>query len=608
MSPRCTLPIAVPGTRRLLDRAAGQGALSRSLAAWTLGTLSALHVVAPLRANQTNEAPARSTATAEVATSSPGLLVVDASGVPVPGVQLTFIDRLPGTSLSAKLLGGEPSDERGWIRWAPGATPEALDVRSADPRWAVAYLHAERTLEAGEEDVQRLATIDFNQLAVCVLERTGTLEIEVVGAQPGDRFHATWTDARPEHSSHRKAQSSASFTGPRGRLRARAGRGDLYLTRDGALGAAVLRNGSPLLISVVPGETSQVRVRLEEGPSTLFLAPFDTIQFQRLQALAPDGELVVADLDFESSPLRVPSVLPVSVSGDQDERPGARPRLPKHLMRAVDAPTSLSSLGGKPTPPGGTRPGVERAPVLVVFPVDLGGKLRFPEVEQGWIRLAQQGNLFLVSQPFHVRPGAAPLRSAPGSARLDRLNAGRAESTHPAEAMRGLSVVTPEGKPAGLREVLVVDAPWPAFRALTDQQGHLEVHGALGPEVEVMALENLADRVTLGTQASGEDDPVLVLSGAMGTVRGDWSDPSATGRVLMLIPQGEELGARVAAGTRAVPLCVVDSRGRFHFGPVPAGDYQLRVEGEDLVAVQVRRDATEALKIEGAPPEVRVSR
>ena len=45
----------------------------------------------------------------------------------------------------------------------------------------------------------------------------------------------------------------------------------------------------------------------------------------------------------------------------------------------------------------------------------------------------------------------------------------------------------------------------------------------------------LADRVTLGTQASGEDDPVLVLSGAMGTVRGDWSDPSATGRVLMLI-------------------------------------------------------------------------
>ena len=55
-------------------------------------------------------------------------------------------------------------------------------------------------------------------------------------------------------------------------------------------------------------------------------------------------------------------------------------------------------------------------------------------------------------------------------------------------------------------------------------------------------------------------------------------------------------------------LCVVDSRGRFHFGPVPADDYQLRVEGEDLVAVQVRRDATEALKIEGAPPEVRVSR
>ncbi len=609
MSSRCTTPTAAPRARRRRDGRPGRAAILRSLTIGALAALSGFQLAAPLAASPAATAPQAPSA---------GLLVVDASGAPVPRIQLTFVDRLPGTSLTARLTGGERSGDDGWIRWALDEVPEILDVRSADPDWAVAYVHAERTLEPGQEDVERLATIDFRRPAVCVLERTGTLEIEVVGAQPGDRFHATWTDARPEPASHRKAQGSVTFAGPRGRLRAPAGRGTLYITREGALGAATLRNGSPLLVSITAGEVSTARVRLEDGPETMFLAPFDTIQFQRLQALGPDGELVVADVDFESSPLRMPSVIPVSVGGDEDGRPGARPRLPKHLMRAVDAPASLSSLGpqapGRPAqgsgqqPPAGTRPGVERAPVLVVFPVDLGGQLRFPEVEQGWIRLAQQGTQFLTSQPFSVGPGAAPLRSEPGVAQLDRVYAGAPRPPGPPEAPCELSVVTPDGEPAGHREVLVSSTRLPAFRALTDQNGLLTIRGALGPSVEVMALENLADRITLSPGADGEARSTLVLSGSTGSIQGTWGDRGAAGRVLMLAPAGEEMKGRGAAGTRATPLCVVDSRGRFHFGPTPAGEYRLWIEGVDVAGVEVKAGETTALRVEGDSQNVKLNR
>lgn len=612
MSSRFTPPTATPRTRRRRDWRAGLATLLRPLTIGALFALSSVQLAGPLSAGP---------ATAETQAPSAGLLVVDASGAPVPGIQLTLVDRLPGTSLTARLSGGERSGDDGWIRWAADDAPEVLDVRSADPDWAVAYVHAERTLEPGEEDVERLATIDFRRPAVCVLERTGTVEVEVVGAQAGDRFHATWTDARPEPASHRKAQGSVTFTGPRGRLRAAAGRGTLYVTREGALGAATLRNGSPLLVSVTAGEVSTARVRLEDGPETMFLAPFDTIQFQRLQALAPDGELVVADVDFESSPLRMPSVIPISVGGDSDGRPGARPRLPKHLMRAVDAPTSLSSLGpqapgrlargAEQKPPAGARPGVERAPVLVVFPVDLGGQLRFPEVEQGWIRLAQQGTQFLTSQPFSVGPGAAPLRSEPGVAQLDRVYAGDPRSPGAPgapEAPCELTVVTPDGEPAGHREVLVASTRLPAFRALTDQKGRLSIRGALGPTVEVMALENLADRITLSAGAGAEAPSTLVLSGATGSIQGTWEDRGSAGRVLMLAPIGEELNARGAAGTRSTPLCVTDARGRFHFGPTPAGQYRLWIEGVDVAGVQVKAGETTALQIDGDSPNVKLKR
>lgn len=595
MTPRRTLPAAAPPTRRPHAPSAVPG---RSLAALGLAALGAMLLggrVAAQDSGSGDEAPE-------------ALLVVDTSGAPVPGVELAFLDRLPGTSLSARLAGGARSDDTGWVRWPSGGAPEALDVRSGDPDWAVAYVHAERDLEDDTGGAERLATLDLRQPAVCVLERTGTLEIEVVGARPDDRFHATWTDARPEPASHRRAQASVTFTGPRGRLRARAGRGTLYVTREGSLGAATLRNGAPLLVSMTAGETSTARVRLEDGPETLFLAPFDTIQFQRLQALAPDGELVVADLDFESSPLRVPSVIPVSVDGDLDGRPGARPRLPKHLMRAVDAPASLSSLGSDQAPPPGTRPGVERAPVLVVFPVDLGGKLRFPEVEQGWIRLAQQGNLFLTSQPFSVRPGAAPLRSKPGVARLDRVYAGAVRAPGTPQEPSFLQVASPGGEPAAHREVLVVSPPLPAFRALTDDQGRLEVRGATGPGVEVLALGNLADRITVRPLGEGEEAPTLTLDASVGTVRGRWAIRGAAGRVLMLVPGDEEMKARGLAGTRAVPLCLAGARGEFHFGPTPAGDYRLRIDGADVAEVQVRAGETETLELESDPPEVKTSR
>ena len=260
MSPRRTLPAAAPSTRRPHAPSAVPG---RPLAALGLAALGAMLFGGHVGAQDSGSGDAAPEA----------LLVVDTSGAPVPGVELAFLGRLPGTSLSARPTGGARSDDTGWVRWPSGGVPEALDVRSDDPDWAVAFVHAERDIEDDAGVAERLAILDLCQPAVCVLERTGTLEIEVVGARPDDRFHATWTDARPEPASHRRAQASVSFTGSRGRLRARAGRGTLYVTREGALGAATLRNGAPLLVSMTAGETSTARVRLEDGPETLLSPP-----------------------------------------------------------------------------------------------------------------------------------------------------------------------------------------------------------------------------------------------------------------------------------------------------------------------------------------------
>ena len=521
----------------------------------------------------------------------PGVLVVDRAGVPVPGLSLAAVDRLAGTSAAARLPRGDRTDEDGWLRWPAGDAPEALDLRSADPEWAVSYVHAARALEEGPGGIERAATIDFSRPAVCVVEPTGTVVIEVVGGKADDRFHATWTDARPEPASHRRTHASATFTGPRGSLRARAGRGTLYLTREGHLGATALTGGAPLLVSVSAGEASRVRVRLEDGPPTTFLAPFDTIQFSRLQALAPDGELVVADVPFEASPLRLPSVVPVSVGGEAAGQPGARPRLPKHLMRAVDAPGALSSLGGARSGTGGTRPGVERAPVLVVFPVDLGGKLRFPEVEQGWIRLAQQGNQFLTSQPFWVLPGAVPLRSEPGRADLGQVLPGRAAGAPSAQ----VTAVDSQGAAAAHREVLVMGGRLPAYRAITDARGRLEVLGAVTGEVTVASMDRPADR-TVATP--GGSPATLVIGAGSGVVRGVLRGPAAAGTVLVLAPEGGAAALPRTIGTAGTPVAIADADGRFHFGPLAGGEYRLEASGVRARTVRVVPGETVELALE----------
>ena len=66
--------------------------------------------------------------------------------------------------------------------------------------------------------------------------------------------------------------------------------------------------------------------------------------------------------------------------------------------------------------------------------------------------------------------------------------------------------------------------------------------------------------------------------------------------------------ARGLAGTRAVPLCLAGARGEFHFGPTPAGDYRLRIDGADVAEVQVRPGETATLELESDPPEVKTSR
>ena len=221
--------------------------------------------------------------------------------------------------------------------------------------------------------------------------------------------------------------------------------------------------------------------------------------------------------------------------------------------------------------------------MLVVFPVTRR-QARFPEVEQV-VRPSSRGTFPHVPAVLHP-PGAAPLRSKPGVARLDRVYAGAVRAPGTPQEPSFLRVASSEGEPAAHREVLVVSPPLPAFRALTDDQGRLEVRGATGPWVEVLALGNLADRITIRPLGEGEEPPTLTLDGSVGTVRGRWAIRGAAGRALMLVPGDEEAEARGLAGTRAVPLCLAGARGEFHFGPTPAGDYRLRIDGADVAEVQ----------------------
>ena len=539
------------------------------------------------------------------------ILAVDRQGRPVADVELELIDTM--STAVTRPMGGtrHATDENGTIGGV-GEPPYVLEIVSRDPRWSVAFIHAVRVEdeELGDDLLGRpLLRIDTLDSVVCVLEPTGTIHVRVIDAGSTDRFHVCFVDDRPEPASHRIARASASFDGAEGRLTAPAGRGTLYVARDGSLGSPILANGRPLLVAVVPGRTTEVELRFFDGPTTTLMAPFGTIPFEHLEALTPDGKTVVADLPFLSSPLRIPFALPVAGGTPHDPQHPIGFRLPKHLIRAADIPTPapLERAGTDEVDP--LRPKVETAPIELIFTVDLGSKVRLPEVSAGWTTLVR-GGLMVLGGSGSTGPLLGNLRDAPGRVDLAPLYRASVEASDPWSVT--VHVFDGDAAPAAFREVLISTDRVPALRAMTDARGAVHVSGILGETVTAAAFHSQGERIAVprGPEEEGAPAHRLTLGTATRGVRGRWTvgeaGAVAPGSVLVLVPaDAEEAAARRAFGTRAYQIAITDARGSFEFGEVPCGDYVLRTNSGNEHALSVASDEEGAvvLSLRGSGPE-----
>ncbi|MEM9799687.1 MAG: hypothetical protein AAGA20_05120 [Planctomycetota bacterium] len=525
------------------------------------------------------------------------LAVVDREGRAVPDLALAFVDTAPGGQMAGPSIGdARRADASGLIR-GEGEPPFVLDVVSRDPAWAVAFVHAAQVeVETDGTDLlgRPLLTLDLTRPAVCVVERTGTIQVSIYGAGPDERFHATFVDERPEPAVHRLARATASFQGPTGTLAAPPGRGTLYIARDGAFGAPVVANGRPLIVPVVSGATVEVAVRLVDGPETMLMAPFDSIPFGRLDALSPDGVAVVASLPFDASPLRVPSAYPVALGTPFDPEAPLASRLPKHLVRAAEPRTSMSFRGMGPVPPSEVRPEVDAAPGALVFSVDVGGKMRLPEVEMEWVLLAQNGLRALIGETM-AGGVELTLRAAAGTARLRPEEEGVATWTARVVTRDG------EGAPLPMREVLVAQAGALPIRAVTDAEGVLAIEGLTADSVVAASFALPTDRVRI--ERGTNEAAALTLTSAAVDVSGTWIEKEGTplvGGVMALVPADpNEAAALRPLGTRAYPIAITDATGAFQFRGVAPGDYVLRTDRRSEHALAVDADGAASLRLVG---------
>ena len=104
----------------------------------------------------------------------------------------------------------------------PDAPLLPLDVRAERGQgWSVAFVHGARRIDETQPmDLvgaqPRVLTLE--DTTAVVLERSGTLVVEMAGAKADDVFHVTFVDDRPEPFSHRSVRATRSFRGPRGEL------------------------------------------------------------------------------------------------------------------------------------------------------------------------------------------------------------------------------------------------------------------------------------------------------------------------------------------------------------------------------------------------------
>lgn len=519
------------------------------------------------------------------------LRAVDDAGRPLAGVSLELVETAAGGG-GGRALGSASlftTDADGRIG-GEGDTPFALDVVSRDPSWSVAFLHADRTPDLDIDEVERkdllgrpLLKLDLERPGLCVLAPTGTIRIRVPSAGAEERFHACFVDDRPEPASHRTARASITFEGAEGTLVAPAGRGNLYLAREGALGAPVVAGGRPLLVSVAGGGTSEVEVRFVEGPATTLVAPFGVVPFRRVKAMTPDGRTIVADLAFESSPLRVPSSIPVTIDTDVDTPLAIAARLQKHLVRGTDIPGDNALDPARGEAQDAPRPEVETAPAELLFTVDIGAKVRFPALEAGWEIFARSG-LTALAGAGSAGGFGADLRSAPGSLSLGSLPDGLGDGAAGGPWAAQITVTGADGAPAAFREVLVSLVGIPPIRCASGADGRIQIDGIRAGSALVASLPTPFDRVTLerpDTDAVREG--ALRLSTARREVQGTWTtaegDRPMRGSVVVLVPRSqEEMAQRNVLGTRAFPLAITDANGTFDFGAVPCGEYVLHTE------------------------------
>lgn len=537
---------------------------------------------------------------AAAAPAIPDILAVDRQGDPVPGIRLELIDTIQGT-----FGAGDPTREvvtgaDGRVPFPEGRAP--LDLRSKDPAWGISFLHGALKIDdtLGEDmNGKKARVLDTDATVAVVLVPTGTLEIEVVGGTAGATYFATFVDERPELYSHRQLRESGSFSGPKGSLRLSAGRGTLYLAEQNHLGAPVLgARTAPHLVSISPGSTTKLRVRFLEGPVTTLQAPFESIPFELLEAMAPDGRTVIGSFPFESSPLRLPSHVAIAMGTGFEEDMLRGARFPKHLLRAPEIPLVRPPIPVQDQARDAAPRSVDPAPLDLAFAVDVGGKLRLPEAEGGWVKLAKEGAMVAAGimgapRQLHVS------RPAPGMIMMPSASVGEsgpmAEPGASRDGRWSVSVVALDaaGKRAPFRELLVSSSDGTLLRALTDGGGHLVVQGLSAASASVAFVNDTGARAVAQKPRDEASfaAPVAVevkRGGAPCPVTGTWFEEAGgapkVGQFLALVPRdGDERRARQAFLTRSVAISTVDSSGRFAFEPVPPGAYFLRTgEGAEL--------------------------
>ncbi|QDV06539.1 hypothetical protein Poly30_20490 [Planctomycetes bacterium Poly30] len=528
---------------------------------------------------------------ASIASATSDLRVVDPEGKPVAGVTLEIVDRQLGTFSESDLPLLLTSDDEGRISLEDIKRPP-IDLRLATvdggSPWAIRYVHGKRLIDenAGADlDGAKPRVYDLSEDIVCVVEESGTIQVQVAGARESDRFHATFLDQRPEPESHRNVVASGSFTGGSGSFRVPAGRGTVYLYQEGYVGAPVLTRDSPLMVAVAPGGTASVAVRFLEGPTTRLLAPFDMIPFQRIEALAPDGRTVIGEFAFDASPLRLPSRIAV-VTGAANAPSEIPPmRLPKQLLRAVDVPLALPALE-LPDEVEGAERFVDRAPMELLFTVDPGLKIRLPEAAGGWIDQARGGLSFLSNTVQGMKMLTGIEHPAPSRVLVAGAGSGAAWQA-------AVTVRDAEGAVRPYVEVLVAAPGSLLARGITGADGVIHVEGIRADSVALCLVDSVADQVSLARPEPGAGSAAgVIVPGDRVELSGTWKrspQNAGVGDLIVLVPASEEaIMEQRRFMTRAAPIAFLDAAGTFDFGSVPRGLYTLRAGSQSEAAIDLR--------------------